>query len=526
MFMKWKGLNYETYEEALKNYNSSEKWSVFDGTPENFNITHECLDRHVVEGGVAVRIKFSDGSTEGYSFRELSRYASEFANALEDLNVNCVAIALERSLQFYTSLFGALKKGAAVVVCSPLFGSEAVNYRLNDSKADLLVISRKKKTSIISLAEVDTSLVPHVITKEELLDSIRRESDKYQPSTSVNNLAVIQYTSGTTGPPKAVPYRHKSLVTAAPSGIFAYGIKDGDRFFCPSSPAWGHGFWGGTLVPLMFGVTAGTMEGKFYPERFLEALEEFKINNVTAAPTAYRKVLASGKVKKYDVKLEKLTYTGEPMDLDTFYEIKEQFGVVPCSLYGSTEVGGVLCNYAGFKDWKVKPGSLGKPHIGLEVAIIDDNGNVLPPKALGYIAVKRKGKWIKVGDAGVMDEDGYFWFKGRVDDVIKSSGYRIGPEEVESVINLHEAVEESAVIGVPDKQRGQIVKALIKLRPGFEPNEKSKRDIKGFTKERLSRYAYPREIEFIEELPKTVDGKIKRKKLREMELLRQETSKR
>jgi acetyl-CoA synthetase len=270
----------------------------------------------------------------------------------------------------------------------------------------------------------------------------------------------------------------------------------------------------------MFGIPTGTRSGKFEPERILEALEEFKVNNITLSPTAGRKIMSAKDFEKYVIGVQKISYTGEHMDLDTFNEVKKKFNVAACGLYGSTEVGVIIANFAGFRDWKVKPESLGKPMLGLEVAVIDEKDNVLPPNIVGDIAVKLRDKWVRVGDSGLADEDGYFWYKGRSDDVIKSSGYRIGPEEVESILNKHEAVLESAVIGVPDKVRGQVVKAFIQLKPGYEPNDELKESIQMLSKEKLSKYSYPREMEFINEIPKTMDGKIKRKSLRLQELER------
>jgi len=508
-------LNYNTYEDAVKNYNPSEKWLVFDGKPEKFNIAHECIDRHV-DRGVAIKVKFSDGSTESYTFMELSRFSSQFANMLKSLDIyrgDSIAVFLEPSLEFYVSFFGGLKAGTPLVICSPLLGFEALKYRLQDSKAKLIIVDR-------GINDVWSSHVRKVIFKDELMDAVKRESDKFEYSTSVYDVAVIQYTSGATGLPKPIVYRHKSLVSLAPVSRFAYGIKNDDVFFCPSAVAWGHFVWGGTCGPLMFGVPTCTRSGKFDVERICEALEEFKVTNITMAPTAYRKVVEFKEFGKYDIWVKRLTYTGEYMDLETFHKVRERFGRDPCCLYGSTEVGVIIADYAGFNDWRVKPGSLGKPMLGLEVAVIDENDKPLPPNTIGDIAVKLGGRWVRVGDSGLMDDDGYFWYKGRIDDVIKSSGYRIGPEEVESILNMHEAVLESAVIGVPDKNRGQIVKAFIKLKPGYEPSEKLKEEIKLFVKERLSKYSYPRDMEFIDEIPKTIDGKIRRKELRMREMER------
>ena len=502
-------LHYDTYEEAVKNYLPTEKWSVFDGSAGKFNITHECIDRNV-DRGIAIRVRSGD-VTESYTFKEVSCLSSKFANLISRENVcqgERVFIMLEPCLEFYTSFFGSLKAGAAVVVGSSLMSSEGLKYRLEDSKAKLVVTSMDLKD------KVDSPYMDHAIIKDDLLDMLNQQNDEFEYSTSVNDIAVVQYTSGTTGHPKPILYRHKSLVSLAPASRFAYGIKGDDSFFCPSPLAWGHGVWAGTCAPLMFGAPTSTCSGRFDPERMLEVLEELKVNNLSMAPTGYRKVLSVKDFGKYNLRIEKMTYAGEPMDLETFHQAKSKFGADPCSVYGSTEVGVIIANFAGFKDWIVKPGSVGKPMLGLEVAIIDEHDNPLPPNVVGEIAVKSGGKWVRVGDSGMMDEDLYFWHRGRTDDVIKSSGYRIGAQEVEIVLNGHEAVLESAVIGIPDRVKGQIVKAFVVLRPGYEPSKKSKDAILLFGREKLSKYAYPREMEFIGELPKGVDGKIRRKDLR------------
>jgi acetyl-CoA synthetase len=221
----------------------------------------------------------------------------------------------------------------------------------------------------------------------------------------------------------------------------------------------------------------------------------------------------SGLVGNYHFKIDKITYSGESMDLDTFRFLEETFGVPPHSGYGSTEGGAVIYNYAGFDNWVVKPGSLGKPLPGLEVKLIDEEGRDVPQGKIGELALKRRGKWFRLKDAAVMDKDGYFWHKGRVDDIIISAGWTISPDEVEDVLMTHNAVREAAVVGVPDQARGQIVKAFVVS--NLTPNNVLKEELKGFVKDKLSKHEYPRDIEFVKEIPKTEIGKIKRKELRE-----------
>ncbi len=503
-------MEYKTYEEFKQNFKLSERWGVFDGDRNNLNITHECIDRHPKET-TAIRLKFDDGKRETYTFRELSCLTSQFAYALEKLGVNegdAIAIVLDPSLEFYVSLFGILKRGAVVVPCSPLFGPEAIEYRVSKSSAKIVIINREKANLIRG------GLVPHLITAEELPELIKNEGKHYQPNTSADTPAFMQFSSGTTGAPKAVPYQHRAVTLTAVHVKFGVGFRDDDRYFCPSSPAWGHGIWYGTVGPLIFGNAIGAYSGKFDPETFLEALEEFEITNLFATPLVYRRIMNCGKLDNYKLKLRRLTYTGGGLDMDVIQYFQDRLGLIVQSAYGSTEVGVILLDYA-FDDWKVKPGSLGKPLPGVKVAVIDENGEELPQGQIGQVAEWYKDGWVKLGDAAYVDGDGYFWYKSRIDDIIISAGYTIGPLEVEGVIMKHPAVREVAVIGSPDKERGQIVKAFII--PNREPSEELKREVQEFVKMRLSKHEYPREIEFVNELPKTPDGKIKRQELREYE---------
>jgi acetyl-CoA synthetase len=503
-------LEYETYEEARKSFKWSDRWEIFDGNRENFNIAHECIDRHSKEK-IAIRIKFDDGKREVYTFGEISRLTSQFANMLEGYGIDKgdrVSIVLKPALEFYVSLFGTLKRGAIVVPGFPLFGPEAIEFRIRNSDAKMLITTEEKATVI------NSDIVSRIVTSEDLQKLIRNEDECYNPNTSANDLAVIQFSSGTTGAPKPVPYAHKSLALTGVTVKFGVGLRDDDNFFCPSSPAWGHGIWYGTMGPLAFGNAVGAYSGKFNPELFLEALDEFEITNVSATPMVYRLVMNCGKIDEYQLKVRRLTYTGATMQIDVIRYLQEKLGVVPHSFYGTSELGVIALDYA-FKDWKVKAGSIGKPMLGLKVAVIDENENELSPGQVGRVAILRKGNWIRLGDAAYIDEDGYFWYVSRVDDVIKSAGYTIGPLEIEQVLRKHPSVLEAAVVGSPDRERGEIVKAFIVTKD--KPSIRLKQEIQQFVKTRLSKHEYPREVEFVTYIPKTIDGKIKRKELRKRE---------
>jgi acetyl-CoA synthetase len=508
--MKW--MEYRTYEEAKEKFRFDQVWGLFDGNKQSFNIGHECIDRHVGKG-TAIRIKFDDGHTEKYDFDKISKLSSQFANALEHLGLNFgdrVAIMLDPSLEFYVCLFGTLKRGAIVVPCFSLFGPEALRVRIKDSGAKLLITTEEKKDLVGNDLNVKV-----MTTDPQFLKFLERYSGHYESKTSPKDISVYQYTSGTTRKyPEAIKHYHRSIVNLMPAAIFGRGLREGDRFFCPSSPAWGHGLWIGTFAPLALGIAVGAYSGKFDVKRVLEALEEFEINNFSAAPTVFRMIKSSGLLGRYKLKIKKIHYTGEPLDLETFNFLKETFGVSPISGYGSTEVGPIIYNYAGFENYVVKPGSLGKPMPGLEVKLIDEAGNEVSQGQIGEIALKRRGEWFRVKDAAVVDKEGYFWHKGRVDDIIISAGWTISPNEVEDVLRTHQAVKEVVVVGIPDPERGQIVKAFIVT--DLKPNLELKKELQDFVKDKLSKHEYPREIEFMEALPKTDGGKVRRKELKEM----------
>ncbi len=303
------------------------------------------------------------------------------------------------------------------------------------------------------------------------------------------------------------------MVTVA--ALYGTGIRPGDRFFCPSSPAWGHGLWHGTLAPLGLGVATGTMSGRFNAERLLAALSEFGITNLSAAATHYRMMRTSGAADRYRYTIRKLSFTGEPIDTESLRFAEATFGTSLCSMYGTTEVGVILANYPGADDFPVKPGSLGKPVPGVRVDVQAPDGSPCAPGQVGEIKVLRHNAWFPTKDRGWIDEDGYYWHGGRADDVIISAGWTIGAVEVEDALLKHPAVREAAVIGVPDSLRGQVVKAFI---VSDQPETPALvQSIQDLVRTRLSQHEYPRIVSFVTELPKTPAGKVNRKVLRDLE---------
>ncbi|QDY69485.1 acyl-CoA synthetase [Qingshengfaniella alkalisoli] len=505
---------YTSYADAQTHYAKEALWDLFDGTRERFNIAHECIDRHVDGDNVALRIAHSDGRDEVITFGEISRRSSQIAHFLTAKGVNKgdrVAVMIEPSLAFYCAIFGAIKAGAVAVPMFTLFGPDGIALRVGDCDPEIFFTNAEKS------AEATAGGAKNVtVLDQAFLDELETLPDVFEWDTSGSDLAVLQYTSGTTRAlPAAVHHNHRSIVTLMVAALYATGIRPGDRFFCPSSPAWGHGLWHGTLAPLAMGVSTGTFSGKFDAVRLLKALHDFKITNLTAAATHYRMMRNSGAAEDFDYYFDKLSFTGEPIDSETAVYVERLFGTKVRSMYGTTEIGVIIANYPGADDLEVRDGAMGKAVPGVEVEVQRDDGSRCDPGERGELMVKKSGKWFPTKDLGRVDEDGYFYHGGRADDVIISAGWTIGAVEVEDAILSHPAVAECGVIGAPDELRGQVVKAYIILR-GSEVAD-LKEDIQNHVRTKLARHEYPRQIEFVTELPKTPAGKVNRKKLRDQQ---------
>jgi acetyl-CoA synthetase len=503
------------YADAQHHASNRALWGLFEGDEARFNIAHECILRHADGSGrPAVRIARDDGSDEILSFDEIAAGSARFAHWLASNGIapgDRIAFMLEPSRPFYLCLFGAMLAGAISVPLFTLFGPDGLRLRVEDCKPKLLITNAEK-------AEIARGIAgPRVIVADEAFTGeLARFPSTYTPSTRGDDVAAFQYTSGTTRElPAAVQHTHRSLVTLMFAALYGTGIRPGDEFFCPSSPAWGHGLWHGTLAPLALGVTTGTMAGRFDAVRLMRALRDHRITNMSAAATHYRLMKNSGKAGEFEFSFEKLSYTGEPIDPATLEFIDEVFHVPACSMYGTTEIGVVLVNYPGAADYVVKPGSLGKAIPGLKLEVQKPDGSRAEPGVVGELMVWRRGAWQSTKDLAKTDEDGYFYHAGRADDVIISAGWTMSAVEIENTLLKHPDVKEAGVIGVPDATRGQVAKAFVVT--DRSPSDGYVKELQTFTRERLSQHEFPRHIEFIGELPKTPAGKINRKLLRDRE---------
>lgn len=510
---------FTSYADAQAHACSAALWELFDGDRDIMNIAYECLLRHADGAGrTALSIAHADGVDEHVSFDELAAMAARFANWLDRNGVRKgerVAVMLPPSQLNYACLFGAMMHGAIAVPLFTLFGPDALRLRIDDCEPVLLVTDATKAEDVRALQG------PRVLFADATLtDELMGCEPTYTPSTRADDLAFFQYTSGTTRElPEAVKHTHRTVVTLMYAALYGTGIRPGDRFFCPSSPAWGHGLVHGTIAPLALGVSTGTIgRGRFDPVRLMQALQNFGITNLSAAATHYRMMKNTGRSGEFTFALEKLSYTGEPIDPATLDWIDSTFGVDACSMYGTTEIGVVLVNYPGASDFTVKAGSLGKPVPGLELMVQRSDGTPTDPGEIGELMFKRKHGWLSTKDRAKIDADGYFYHCGRADDVIISAGWTMSAVEIENTMLKHDDVLECAVIGAPDEQRGLVVKAFVIARR--EPSDDFVRELQDFTRTRLAQHEFPRIVEFVDELPKTPAGKVNRKVLRDLETAR------
>jgi acetyl-CoA synthetase len=421
---------YTRYADAQKHADSRALWALFDGNKDHFNITHECIVRHADgTGRPAVRIAHASGTDTALSFDEIAAGSARFAHWLEQNGIkpgDRIAFMLEPSLPFYVCLFGAMLRGAISVPLFTLFGLDGLRLRVDDCKPKLLITNEEKVGIARQVEEMRV-----VVADRALLADIARFPPTYKPRTRSADMAVFQYTSGTTRElPAAVKHTHRTVVTLMFAALYGTGIRPGDQFFCPSSPAWGHGLWHGTLAPLALGVSTGTFAGRFDAARLMKGLQDYKVTNLSAAATHYRMMKNSGRAGEFEFAVKKLSFTGEPIDPATLQFIDQTFRVPACSMYGTTEIGVVLVNYPGAPDYNVKPGSLGKAVPGLKLMVQKPDGSPTEPDEVGELMLWRRDKWESTKDLAKIDADGYFYHAGRADDAIISAGWTMSAVEI------------------------------------------------------------------------------------------------
>ncbi len=546
--------NMMDYEQARKEFDWSDVEQRFSWHQTGkVNLAFEAIDRHATsELKDKIALHYSDlERDESYTFEQLRRESNKAANMLRKLGIgkgDRVFIFMPRTPELYFTLLGIIKIGAIAGPLFEAFMETAVRDRLQDSGA-VAIVTTPKLVGRVPAAELPE--LKHIIVygdESELEDhhihlttAMAEASDEAEIEWVDQEAGLIlHYTSGSTGKPKGVYHVHGAMVQHEYTGRVVLDLQPDDVYWCTADPGWVTGTSYGIFAPWLNGATNVIRGGRFSPQDWYATIQRYQVTVWYSAPTAFRMLMGAGDeaVGQYDLSsLRHVLSVGEPLNPEV---IRWGYRVYKQRIHDTwwmTETGAqLICNYPRMD---IRPGSMGRPLPGIEAAILDDQGNVLPPLRMGNLAIKtpwpsimrkiwnnpakyeeymRIDGWYISGDSAYMDEDGYFWFQGRIDDVINTSGERVGPFEVESKLVEHPAVAEAGVIGKPDPVRGEVIKAFISLREGYEPTDELKQDITRFVKEGLSAHAAPREIEFKDKLPKTRSGKIMRRVLKAWEL--------
>ena len=564
--------NIVDYERARAEFSWSAARADLDGLPagRGLNIAHEAVDRHAagpLATKVALRWLARDGSVTEVTYAEFAARTNRFANVLDQLGIGAgdrVFTLLGRVPELYTVALGTLKHRSVLCPLFAAFGPEPIRQRIDRGDGRVLVTTpslyRKKVAPIraelphlehvLLVGEIDASASIEGATA--LAAAVEAASDRYEiPPTAPGDMALLHFTSGTTGTPKGAVHVHEAVVAHHATGLAALDLHPDDVFWCTADPGWVTGTSYGIIAPLTVGVTSIVDEGEFDAERWYRILEEQHVTVWYTAPTALRMLVRAGADAAAGHDLSHLRFiasVGEPLNPEVVVWGQGVLGLPIHDNWWQTETGGIMvANLAGAE---VRPGSMGRPLPGIDVGLlvrgadgraeirdghvrtVDDPGVEgelalrpgWPSMFRSYLHDDERTRacfadgWYLSGDVAKRDADGWYWFVGRADDVIKSAGHLIGPFEVESLLMEHPAVIEAGVIGVPDPVAGEVVKAFVSLRTGFEPTEALRLDLLGFARRRLGPAVAPREIVFDQRLPKTKSGKIMRRLLKAREL--------
>ena len=539
----------DRYQDLYNAY----RWRV----PARFNIAEACCARYARERHrVALFWEDESGATATYSYWQIQQDANRLANALGALGVqrgDRIGIVLPQRPETVIAHMACYQMGAVAMPLSVLFGPEALEYRLQDSEAIAVLVDPASIDGVLAMREQCPNL-RHVIGVAGALEAqvtawealMSKASSRYTPvSTRADDAALLVYTSGTTGPPKGALCPHRALIGNMPG--FHYSHDEfpqlGDLFWSPADWAWTGGLMDALLPTMAHGHAIVGYRGRFDPERAYALIERYAVRNAFLFPTALKMMMKTVPEPKarYELALRSLMSAGEAVGETVFAWTREALGVTVNEMFGQTEINYIVGNSHTL--WPAKPGSIGLPYPGHRVALIDEEGEEVDVGEVGEIALHRTdvhgdrdpvffleywknpeataskmggdhNLWCRTGDLAKRDDEGYLWYQGRADDVFKSSGYRIGPAEIENCLVKHAAVANAAVVGSPDFERGTIVKAFVVLAPGFAASPELQIALQEHVRERLAPYEYPKEIEFLDALPMTTTGKVQRRVLR------------
>jgi len=518
--------------------------------PENFNFSYDVLDAMEPEKTALIHVDDA-GTRREYDFRFFQETSSKLANALVKQGVkkgDRVMLVLYRRMEYWTVMLALHRIGALPIPSPSLLTKKDISQRVNYAKISA-IICEDSICERVDEAKGDCPGLKHLVQidgetndgwhdYEELMATGDVSFPRTADSPGGDDPMVIFFSSGTTGLPKMVLHNFSYPASHFTTGAMWHDLEEGDIHLTLSETGWAKSVWGKFYGQWMAGavVFVWDFRGKFEPAHLLQIMEENKITTFCAPPTVYR-FLVREDLSKYTLSLRHCTTAGELLNESVFHAWEKAFNMPLYEGYGQTET---TLQVATFKCMTPKPGSIGRPVPGWDIALMDDEGKKVPQGEEGEICIRidkpvlglfdsymdepektesvKFDGWYHTGDKAWADEDGYLWFMGRTDDLIKSSGYRIGPFEVESALVAHDAVIEAAVTGLPDDVRGQLVKATVVLAPGYEPSDDLTKTLQTYVRELTAPYKYPRVIEYVDDLPKTISGKIKRKEIREADL--------
>jgi acetyl-CoA synthetase len=556
--------NMADYDEFCKTFSWDAAWREIEHSADGrLNIAHEAVDRHALgkrAAHLAMRFLGRNGETHDYDYSRMSESTNKFANVLRGLGVakgDRVFALAGRIPELYITALGTLKNGSVFCPLFSAFGPEPIKMRASIGAAKVLVTTAELYDRKILPIRHELPFLENVIlaggragtnSSDDTLDfgELMAAADSEFPiaNTTEDDIALLHFTSGTTGMPKGAVHVHGAVIAHHITGKLALDLHPDDIFWCTADPGWVTGTSYGIIAPLTNGVTSIVDEAEFDAERWYQTLQDQKVTVWYTAPTAIRMLMKAGDdiIRKYDLSnLRFIASVGEPLNPEAVVWSERVFGIPFHDNWWQTETGGIMI--ANFASMVVKPGSMGKPLPGIHAAIVHENGDdavypIYEADEQGELALRPdfpslfrsylndearyekcfKSGFYLTGDLARRDADGYFWFVGRKDDVIKTSGHLVGPFEVESVLLEHEAVAEAGVIGKPDPVAFELIKAFISLNTGFEPTDKLRRELLGFARKRLGAVVAPKEIEFVSALPRTRSGKIMRRLLKSREL--------
>ena len=515
------------------------------------NIAHEAVERHARSDKVAFRFLSAQGGRRDVSYAELSRLTSRFANLLRTLGVgrgDRVFVLSGRIPELYIAVLGALKNGSVVSPLFSAFGPEPIATRMKLGDGKVLVTTRELYRRKVAKVRAELPTLEHVLEVDtpEFARLMDEASDEFETArTGPEDMALVHFTSGTTGKPKGAVHVHGAVLTHYVTGRYALDLHSEDVFWCTADPGWVTGTSYGIIAPLLHGVTSVVDEAEFDAERWYGILEQQKVSVWYTAPTAIRMLMKAGAElarKRAYPALRFVASVGEPLNPEAVWWGEEALGLPIHDNWWQTETGGIMIS--NFAALDVKPGSMGLPVPGVDACIVEHDKSdnhiriVTEPDVEGELALKAgwpsmfrgylheedryrkcfRDGWYLTGDLARRDADGYYWFVGRADDVIKSAGHLIGPFEVESALMEHPAVAEAGVIGIPDPMMGEMVKAFVSLKQGFSASENLKMELLAHARKRLGAAVAPKQIEIKPSLPKTRSGKIMRRLLKAREL--------